>query len=79
MSQSLMLSIFHHAPIKRHFFGESHLLCIHAMPSFSGVRVLHVICIAHVDVGMVLLSRYYVPHWCVSFCAVGLAEFVTLL
>jgi hypothetical protein len=53
------------------------LLCIHAVPSFCGVSILHVICVARIDVGMMLFSCYYVPCWCVSFYVVGLAECVT--
>jgi hypothetical protein len=40
------------------FAGEHHSLCFHALLTFCGVHVLCVICVAGMDVGMVLFCSY---------------------
>jgi hypothetical protein len=43
------------------------MTCYVFMRGLPGVSGLRVICVARVDVDMVVLSCYYVPHWYVSF------------
>jgi hypothetical protein len=40
---------------------------------------VRVICVVRMDVDMVLLSCYYVPHWCVCLYTVGQVELCHLL
>jgi hypothetical protein len=61
------------------FVAEHHSLHFHVLPSFCSITVSRVICVAHMDVGVVLLSCYYVPHWCVCLYTVGLVECVSLI
>jgi hypothetical protein len=56
------------------------LLCFHAVPSFCGISVLRVICVARMDVGVVLLSFLLCAVFvCVCLYTVGLVECIMLL
>jgi hypothetical protein len=55
------------------------LLRFHALPSSCGVSVSRVVCVARMDVGVVLLSCCYVPHSYACLHAVALVECVSLI
>jgi hypothetical protein len=74
-----MFSIFRHPLIKRHLFENitRYIFMCCLSPAASVFCML--LCVARMDVGVVLLSCFYVPHCYVCLYAVGVVERVSII